>query len=77
MSGSSSTGRVDGLTAWAINYNDEYDGYSWYLTSLGGSDFALMAGRERALRPVIELNPNVIITGGNGTAVNPYQLSYK
>ena len=76
MSGSSSTGRVDGLTAWTINYNDEYDGYSWYLTSLGGSDFALMAG-ERALRPVIELNPNVIITGGNGTAGNPYQLSYK
>ncbi|MCI9233540.1 MAG: DUF5011 domain-containing protein, partial [Bacilli bacterium] len=76
MTGQSSTGRVEGLTSWTINSDSKYRDYVWHFSSVSTSDYSKSIGITRAIRPVIELSPDVTIKGGNGTAQSPYQLEY-
>ena len=78
MSGTSSTGRVDAFTYWTANYvNDTANNkYAWFISWAGTSGYAFNQIDIRGLRPVINLNSNLTIKSGTGTASDPYILNY-
>jgi len=77
MTGWSSTNSMrpmDRFTVWTMNYNPNFKGNQWYLTSVGTSDY--LDGVDRGISPVINLHPKLTIGSGNGTYQDPYVLEY-
>ena len=67
-----------GLTHWAMNYinGSNNENYAWFINWMGSIAYDFNRTDIRALKPVINLNPNISIKSGTGTLNDPYVLNY-
>ena len=64
-----------GVTEWLQAPNGSYSSDASYLLSSGYVHYNVPVTRSFAVRPVLYLNTNVQITGGDGSQSNPFTLN--
>ena len=58
-----------------VQYNTNWLVFqNWYIDKDGGLNYT-NAGYAKGVRPVVNLRADIKITGGDGTAYNPYVVS--
>lgn len=61
---------------WLLTPNSGYAYYAWYVHSSGGVYSNYPAINAYGVAPVLYLNPDTIITKGEGTKNSPYKIKY-
>ena len=67
-----------GQTYWTMspyNFTSSYALAPAWLVSSTGNLRAFWVPASRGVRPVVNLSPDILITGGDGTKINPYVVS--
>ena len=65
-----------GTSEWLMTPNTESSYNAMYVTEEGGIDiYSYVDGKQYAVRPVLYLTSDVIVTGGDGTSTSPYIIS--
>lgn len=65
-----------GTSEWLMTPNTESSYNAMYVTEEGGIDiYSYVDSNQYAVRPVLYLTSDVIVTGGSGTSTSPYTIS--
>ena len=65
-----------GVDEWVINHYSSRAGRVLNINSTGSYSISNYANEEKAFRSVVYLNPDTIITTGEGTKDSPYKVKY-
>ena len=65
-----------GQQYWTMSPSHFYSGfalaYAWRVVTAGGLHYGISVSAGLGVRPVVNLSADVLISGGDGTAINPY-----